>query len=226
MNDIEPIHEIPADELQNIFDATREQLNTLYTHPRMKPEKTQGMIERQVDLNLNVLAQAILKSLVTFYPEKNKELLETIDASEAWWLQHSLEEGSIIPIPLYDGTTALLKVYLLLESYQTDYRPEDADAVLSDFSDMEQVVKRYITAAIEPTIRIARTFKETQKRKAKQPRTRNGMSPEDRKKRNEEIKKHFKKASGQGKMTPNGFAQKYTKKYAISPSQIREIINS
>lgn len=226
MTDIEPIHELPEDDLQHILDAIREPLSTLYGQPNMTPRKMQGAFEQQIDSNLKALVQSTLKSLVDFYPKEKETLSELADANETWWLQQTLEKSRMIPKPLFEGITALLKVYSLLETYKTDYRPEDTDDVFFDFREMELAIKKYVAVAIGPFVRAAHNFKKTQAIKAKKPRNRNGMSPADRKKRNEEIKKHFKKASGQGKITPNGFAQKYTKKYAISPSQIREIINS
>jgi hypothetical protein len=53
------------------------------------------------------------------------------------------------PVPLYEGLEALLRIYSIRDSYKGDYRPEDKKAMLSDFTEMEQYLRKYIGLAKE-----------------------------------------------------------------------------
>lgn len=149
LDNIEPIHEMHEDEIQHALDATWDQIEALYTYPNMKPEKSRGYIENQIEFNLERLANSFRQSLIYFYPEREKELSEVIDANEAWWSMDSLMASRIIPTPLHEGFEALLKIFSMLGCYKTDYRTEDKDAMLSDFREMEQALKKYIGIAKE-----------------------------------------------------------------------------
>lgn len=59
-------------------------------------------------------------------------------------------------------------------------------------------------------------------KKAKKERNSHGITPEERAKRDREIRNAFKKS----KLTQNGFAIKYQKKYNLSITQIKKIIKS
>jgi hypothetical protein len=144
---IGPIHEIDWGEINHALGATWDGIEALYTHPNIKPKKTRSVIERQIEFNLNTRAQSIRQSLAYFYPEKERNLSEVIDANEAWWFRQGLKESHIIPTPLYKGIEALLQIFLMLEGYQSDYRPEDRDYILSEFRELERVLKEYVPIA-------------------------------------------------------------------------------
>jgi hypothetical protein len=66
-------------------------------------------------------------------------------------------------------------------------------------------------------------YGETQSIKGKKPRTRNGLTPTERKQRDKKIKKHFAKS----RLTKvNSFAKKYSQKYNLSIRQITNILKS
>ena len=72
LDNMEPIHEMPEDEIQYALDATRDQIEFLCTHPNMKPEKSRGYIEYQIEFNLKSLAHSFKQSLIYFYPERER----------------------------------------------------------------------------------------------------------------------------------------------------------
>jgi len=69
-------------------------------------------------------------------------------------------------------------------------------------------------------------FQLSQSEKGKRPRNVRGLTPQDRERRNQEIKKHFKDVSEKSALSLNGFAQRYAKKYNLSPTGIKKIIAS
>lgn len=69
-------------------------------------------------------------------------------------------------------------------------------------------------------------MKAAQSLRASMPRTRNGITPDERAKRNQQIVEHFKGASGKGNITMSGYAKKYEKKYGLKQAQIRKILKN
>jgi membrane protein involved in colicin uptake len=70
--------------------------------------------------------------------------------------------------------------------------------------------------------RRADNHSKSQSEKASRPRATNGIKPEDRKKRNDEIKQAFEKK----KISANSFYIKYAKKHKLSAAAIRKIVTS
>jgi hypothetical protein len=85
------------------------------------------------------------------------------------------------------------------------------------------LVVNLIRAGIVPELaNMGSDYGETQTRKRDKRRTWGGLTKENLKKRNQEIKEHFQKS----KLTPNSFAKKHSKKYKLSIRQISNILNS
>ncbi len=104
IKDIEPIHETPIDELNHALNTTRDQLEVLWDHPKEPdPRKTREAIEWQVDFNLNTLIHSLKKSLLVFYPDRENELSEVVNADKAMWVKRLLDASRVIPTPLYEG---------------------------------------------------------------------------------------------------------------------------
>jgi len=60
----------------------------------------------------------------------------------------------------------------------------------------------------------------TQSKKAKLPRSRDGMTPAERNKRDHEMISHFKRTH----LTASSFAERYASKYNLKPRRVREIL--
>jgi hypothetical protein len=73
---------------------------------------------------------------------------------------------------------------------------------------------------IEPVIFQGARFSDTQSEKAQKPRTRNNMTPAQRRERDEKIVRSFKKSP----LNCSSFSQKNATKYGLQPRQIRRII--
>jgi hypothetical protein len=71
---------------------------------------------------------------------------------------------------------------------------------------------------------IGKDHSSTQSKKASKPRTKNGLSPEDRMDRDQKIIEHYRKITEKRAMTMNSFAHKYKEKYGLSPTAIWEIL--
>ena len=107
--DIEPIHELPADELDHVLEVTKEYLEFLWTHPKTEtPERRGASI--QVNYNLNTLIHSIKKGLLYFYPKREKELSEVVDANEAMWSLRIMDQSGTRSYPFYEGIEALMKL--------------------------------------------------------------------------------------------------------------------
>ncbi len=121
IKDIEPIHEMPVDELQAALDTAREHLEELSdpTNPT----------------NLTDLADSIKKSLVIIFPEFDELIHEIVDANEACYAQSWAGGFS----QLKEGVKALRRIYGVLHDYQTP----------DDFQEMEQSIKDYASIAKE-----------------------------------------------------------------------------
>ena len=84
----------------------------------------------------------------------------------------------------------------------------------------------YRAGFIPEMAQIGKRHSNEQAIKAKNPRSRNNITPKEREKRNQKILDHYKMASEEGKISLNGFAKKYQKKYSLSPTAIKNIITS
>lgn len=116
---IEPIHEIPADELQHALDTAREHI--------------EWELKSDSDCVLKTLADSIKKSLVFLFPKFDELIFEIIDAKEASYAM-SWATGYF---PLGEGVKALQKIYGVLHYYETP----------DDFKEMEAAVKDYARIA-------------------------------------------------------------------------------
>jgi hypothetical protein len=141
------LHEMEWNEINHALDATWQCIEDLYAHPNMKPQKTRDALEFQINSNLKTLADSVTRSLVYLYPKKEYALSEVIDANEAWWFIQFLKESNIGLTPLHEGVEALLQIFLILETYRSDYRPEEIERIRSDFVIMERAIKEYVPIA-------------------------------------------------------------------------------
>jgi hypothetical protein len=191
----EPIHELPATELDFIISNARKFLEW-----NIEPKYC----------HLNALIDSIKRSLIHFLPDDEDLIKDINDANEATLIIKTCFINE--PHPLKDGLIALreifnvinadgknfdsLKIKWAINDYQTSIKPFYLDEKLSKFQLM-------------------------QSKKAKKPRTRNGMTPEERTERNNKIIEHFKRTH----LSQSSFATKHEAKYALKPRSIRLILS-
>ena len=89
----------------------------------------------------------------------------------------------------------------------------------------KKFISKLASIAIKEVMVSDRDYKAGQAIKAQKPRTIKGITPDQRNDRNNKIISHFQEATASGKITLEGFAKKYAKKYDVSPRQIKRIIN-
>jgi hypothetical protein len=148
---IEAIHELPADELQNALEAAREHI--------------EQELKLDNDSVLNALADSIKKSLVVLFPTFTDLINEIIDANEA---AYAMSWAKIYPMD--EGIEALKKIYGVILDYQES----------NDFSSMELAVLKYAGSARyyhhERTMKAAMPDM-VEGAKAKQRRSKGGRAP-------------------------------------------------
>ena len=115
---IEPIHEIHADELQDVLDKARDDIEC--------------ELKSYSDSVLKTLADSIKKSLIFLFPKFDEEIRDIIDANEA---SYAMSWATIYPFG--EGVTALRKIYGVLHDYQEP----------NDFKEMEAAIKDYARIA-------------------------------------------------------------------------------
>lgn len=197
---IQPIHEISTKDLNLILSNARTFLKW-NIEPRY--------------YHFHTLIDSIKKSMVHFLPENDEDLVNGInDVDEASAIIDTFTE---YPHPLKEGLIVLREIFEIVNTEGKHYRLHKMRGLINDY--LETIRPCVLEEKLQ-------CFYLTQSDKARRPRTRNGMTPADRLKRDRDIKKDYEKASEKGKISLHGFATKYQKKYNLSPSQIKKIIAS
>lgn len=81
-------------------------------------------------------------------------------------------------------------------------------------------LKTFMAPGLEAIKRVKKHSENQQKRRSKR-QTWNGLTREEREKRNQKIIEHFKKTP----LKPSSFAQKYASKYGLKPRRVRDILS-
>ena len=106
------------DELNHALDVTWDDIEVSYTHRNAKPQATQEAIEWQINFNLKTLVDSISQSLIYFYPEKKELIQEAIDDQTGDFTWRDLNSMAKHDDPLYEGTSAIIKIFFVLDHYR------------------------------------------------------------------------------------------------------------
>lgn len=142
--EIQPIHELPSDELTDLLSHALEHLEFLWT-TKPEPGESFNGICHEADFDLLTVLHSIKKSLLHFYPDRESDFSLIVDANEANQYLTTLRYTGTSD-PLEDGIRAILKLFLLTEPYYY-CEPDGRDAALEDFRDMERAVFKYAESA-------------------------------------------------------------------------------
>lgn len=96
----------------------------------------------------------------------------------------------------------------------------DLEAIKVCLLTVDMVVNVLRSGLLPELIEMGKSHSDSQSKKAKKPRTRGGLTPEDRAERNKKIIEAFKKSA----LTEKHWADKHAKKYELSSSMIRKIL--
>jgi hypothetical protein len=141
--DIEPIHVLPADELEHLLSITQEGVEFLKV--RVKPELPKA---------LYFLIDSVKKSLVFFFPEHADLIAKITDTKVAIKAMRKAQKF----YPLAEGVEALSKIYDVIFNYETPkafYEMEEAvheweeaaEEMERSVKEMELTVKEYARIA-------------------------------------------------------------------------------
>lgn len=114
-------------------------------------------------------------------------------------------------------------IYEMLHHFfvvQEKIKIEDAEGAAYNMMIGVLAATRAEIRPIEPIVEYGKKYGKIQSIKAGRPRTRNGMTPTQRRDRNERIVRHFKKT----RLTESNFSQKNEVKYGLKARQIRNIL--
>ncbi|MCJ8501032.1 hypothetical protein [Desulfatitalea alkaliphila] len=96
----------------------------------------------------------------------------------------------------------------------------DPDALRDAISDINWSWRDFYASASKQQIAAA---SDTQRKRASKPRTREGVAPKEREKRNQAIIDHYGRL--RHRLTASAFAEKYAIKYCLKPRTIRAILS-
>ena len=144
-NDIEPIHELPSDELEDLIKRPFDSLMFLWTN-EPGPGESFRDIQRDADFSLLTVIHSIKKSLLHFYPDREEELSEVTNANEASWHLYAVEKFGPNSYPYNEGIVALSKIYTQTGQYYK-CEAENIDAAIKTFHDMEKAILKYAGSA-------------------------------------------------------------------------------
>ena len=192
--DIEPIHELPADEVDLILRNAKK-----FIEYNIEPKYC----------HLNALINSIKQSLIYFLPDDADLIKDINDPKMAADMINTFPATSP-PHPLKEGLILLREIFNVMNTNQN-----------LDPLKMGWAINLYLIS-VEPFLleKKLNNFHLTQSAKAKNPRIRNGIDPQVREKRNNRIRESFKTT----KLSLNSFAKNEAKKHNLSPSQIKKII--
>ena len=139
--EIEPIHELPSDELERLLDHVLENLKFIWSKERDDSLKD---IWHDIDFDLQTIIHSIKKSLLYFYPTCEFDLSYVVDANEAMHYLSILEHNNPLTYGLIEGVNAVFKIYLQIGFY---YPCDPQDIGLLDFKEMEAAVLKYANIA-------------------------------------------------------------------------------
>jgi hypothetical protein len=147
--DIEPIHELPGDELEHFLNLILEELNFLWSHTTAADPTEQQAVDRK----LNTLIHSVKKSLLDLYKDRRweyirEDLQEVVNSNEAEWFLYEMELTGTRNYPLNEGVKVLSKIYSQLGPHYP-CEPENMGAAIADFQDMAHAVKEYAAIAKE-----------------------------------------------------------------------------
>ena len=224
---IEPIHELPSDELEDRLDHVLEDLKFLWAYKGDREDSSFKEISHDVDFDLQTIIHSIKKSLLYFFPDWTYELSLVTNANEARHLLNILQNMNPRYWGFEEGLEAILRIYLEVGPH-FQCNPEDELLSFNDYQEMKLAILKYASIAreeyllikmdeAEPFIEKGKKFKQSQSIKAK---SRWEKSQNERKSRNLEIKELFKKSN----LTKRSFAVYYAKKYKLSISQFYNIL--
>lgn len=192
--EIEPIHKLPADAVDLILGNANKFLEW-----NIEPK----------DCHLNALINSIKNSLIHFLP-LDADLIKDINDTNMATVIINTFPATSPPHPLREGLILLREIFNVVNANQ-DY----------DLLKLRWAINDYLIS-VEPFLLKEKlnNFQLTQSEKAKKPRMRNGIDPQAREKRNNQIRESFKTT----KLSLNSFAKNEAKKHNLSPSQIKKII--
>ena len=124
--DIEPIHELPSDELEDNLNNALESLKLIWTG-------TAG-VSHDADFHLQTLIYSIKKSLGFFYPDLSTEISEMADAGTALFFRDCWKSHSL----LKEGGKAIASLYL--QTGATGCEPQEYEAAVEGFHITERQV--------------------------------------------------------------------------------------
>lgn len=158
--------------------------------------------------------------MIEEYRKKGYEILERYGYPTDWLILYGEDlEGEGHPSAVRDVASMLMDFWFVEENIIT------GNASAAAFF-MGRAINAAMRAQIRPVEPIAfqgAAFKTAQRKKAKKERTRDGMTPAQRRARDAEIWTAFQKWVGQGKTT-NSFAIREGKKRNLKPVTIHKIL--
>jgi len=113
---LEPIHKIPADELQELIDEARRRIEW-------------GLIFES-EFILKAFVVSIKKSLLYYFREYSELIQETIDSNEA---TYALTSWAWEKHPLHEGMKALQKVYGVIHYEKDSYIFDEMDKAIKGY---------------------------------------------------------------------------------------------
>lgn len=199
--EIDAIHELPADELDELF----KQVNT----------------NDKQDLSnlLNALANSIKRSLIIFFPDHRELIQDITDTHEAIYARSWADNF----YPLGEGVEALQSIYYVISYFEDSH---DFDNTATAIKNYARIASQYHNQKREkenePFVKAGKKFNLQQKEKRTKRQTWHGLSKEQIEKRNQKIIDKFNNS----KLSMNHFAEKYQNEFELKPSQIRTIIRN
>ncbi len=195
--DSTPIHDIPDDELDLIL------------------ENAKTFIEWNIEpklYHLDYLVQSIKNSYVYFFPE-DKDLIKGINTGTAQSIIKSFKTGELHP--LYACLIALVEIFNVINSDGKTFKRFQIKYPINDYL---QAIKPYVQ---EEKLK---KYSKVQSEKGGKSRTVRGLTPEQRKNRDQEIFEAYTTANKKTGMTAHSFANRHCHEYNRSITQIRNII--
>jgi hypothetical protein len=150
---IEPLHEMEPDELCHGLDMAWEYLEFIFTE-ETSPEDVNRIGEIPSGI-LSSIIHSLKKSLLYFYPDRSKEIIDLSTVNEATKYKYLLIGNRESFTPLNEGVEGLVKMYSWLGPYRGTFPlPENEfESEKADFISMNLALKNYFILARKEYLR-------------------------------------------------------------------------
>lgn len=161
----------------------------------------------------------LLETLIMDFRDKALSFLESNNLPTSYENLSALSRTELDALPV-----EAKHIYEMLHSfYMVQEKIKEKDAEMAAWNMAKGILSamRAEIRPIEPIVEEGKKFGKSQSQKAQNPRARNGMTPTQRRERDEKIVRAFKKSP----LNPSSFSQKNAPKYGLQPRRIRDILN-